>query len=581
MQLPQGKNFFQTFWGGVIVVIFIIGVVYFIYSSLKNKGVTFLIEGSDTVKSGEVLDLHLIYNNNSRIVLQGAEIEIELPKGVIFLEEPEKEIVNFYLGEISPKKSEDKLIKVLVTGEPKTTKNLKAVFRYRPKTLTSTFEIPVNYNILIIGSTFDLEVSFPKEVFLGQSFPMEVKWNNLSNQAYDNIIIKADWPEGFDLVNSTPQTASFSENNQWSLGTILPSGSGKIEIAGLLSGEAGTTKKIYFTLGVKRGEDFLPLEKTEGFITLASNPLEITTLVNGEKSPAVSLGDTLNVTINFKNNYSTSLRNLILKTTFNSDILDFSTLRAPKAIFSLRNQTLTWDGSKVEELYSLSPQESSSLSFSLKLKREWPMVSMTQKNPIIEIKTTLESSNAPEGAPVADLPRTVSLNSVKVNTQCDLLITSYFRDASSGIANQGNLPLKVDEPTDFTIHFKVFNTFNNVNNLKIKTRLPQGVEFTSQIAGNYGDNLPTYDKNSRQLVWEVPNVSLGSGYLIKAPELIFQVRATPLYNQINQPITLIEETTMSGVDAFTLEEFQKTYPPVKTNQLTDKTVYPSQGIVQP
>ncbi|MGB9726647.1 MAG: hypothetical protein ACP5OX_02230 [Minisyncoccia bacterium] len=581
MQIPQGKNFFQTFWGGVVVVILIIAAVYFIYNSLKGKGVNFLVEGSDTVKSGEILDLHLIYNNNTRIVLQAAEIEVKLPEGVIFLEEPNKEVVNFYLGEINPKSFQDKLLKVLVTGEPKTTKTLQAVFRYRPKTLTSTFEIPLSYNILIIGSTFDLEANFPKEVFLGQSFPLEVKWNNLSNQAYDNIEIKANWPEGFDLVNSTPETASESEKNQWKLGTVLPNGSGKLEITGLLSGEAGETKKIYFTLGVRRDKDFLPLEKTESFVTLASNPLEIETLVNQQKNYVANLGETLNVTIKFKNNYTTFLRNLVLKTTFNSDILDFNTLRAPKALFSLRTQTLTWDGSKVEELYSLSPQESGALSFSIRLKRDWPMVSLAQKNPIIEIRTTLESSNTPEGAPVSDLPRAFSVNDIKVNTQCDLAITSYFRDALSGIANQGNLPLKVDEPTDFTIHFKVFNTFNNVKNLKIKTRLPQGVEFTSQIAGNYGDNLPSYDKNTRQFVWEVPNVSLGSGYLIKAPELIFQVRATPQYSQINEAITLIEETTMTGIDTFTLEEINKTYPPIKTDRLTDKTVYPFQGIVQP
>jgi hypothetical protein len=581
MEIPKTKNFFQTFWGGVVIVLLIIGLIYFLYNFLTNKGINFLIQGPDTVKSGEIIDLHLVYANNSRIVFESGEIEIRLPQGVISIEDPEKEILNFYLGEIPARDSQDKIVKLLVTGEPKSTKSIQAVFRYKPKSLTSTFEISKGINILIFGSNFNLGVNLPKEVFVDQSFPLELSWENLTDNNFDNVEIQAVWPEGFNFIEANPSPSISGEKSNWSLGTVTGHASGKIKISGLQQGESGQTKKISFIIGFKKGDEFLPIGKAEGFLTLTSNPLEISTLINGEKNYIASLGDTLKVTIRFKNNYSTPLRNLVLKTILNGELIDFSSLKAPKALFSLRERTLIWDGLKVQELYSLSPGETSELSFTVKLLNNWPMVSFAQKNPIIEIKTTLESSNVPEGAPVAELPRAVSINSIKVNTQCELEITSYFRDASSGIANQGKLPLKVDEPTDFTIHFKILNNYNNVNNVKIRTSLPLGVEFTSQIAGNYGENLPQYDKNTRQFVWEVPNVSSGSGYLIKAPELIFQVRVTPQFSQINQPIALINETTMTAVDAFTLEEIQKTYPPVYTNKLTDKTVFPQEGIVQP
>ncbi|HOK17369.1 MAG TPA: hypothetical protein PL164_01265 [Candidatus Paceibacterota bacterium] len=580
MQLNKAKNFFQSFWGGIIVVIIVIAVVYLIYNSLKNKGVSFIVEGPELAKSGEIIDLHLIYSNNSRVVLQGGEIEIKLPEGILSVEEPSKNIINLYLGEIAPKDSEDKLFKVLITGEPKTSKTIQAVFRYRPKSLSSNFEIPVDYNISIFGSNFSLEMNFPQEIFLDQSFPLELHWENQTKEIFENLEIEALWPEGFNLVESNPG-ASSAQNNIWKLETITPYGSGKINITGLVSGEAGQTKKIAFILGIKSNQQFLPLAKTEGYIRLAANPLEIITLINGEQNYIASLGETLNVTINYKNNYSTPLRNLVLKTVLNGEALDFSTLKAPKALFTLRTQTLSWDGAKVEDLYNLNPQESGSLSFSIKLLKDWPMVSPAQKNPIIEIKSTLESANIPEGASVSTLPRAVSVNNIKINTVCGLEITSYFRDAASGIANQGKLPLRVDEPTDFTIHFKILNSFNTINKIKIQTSLPPGVEFTGQIGGNYGSNLPQYDKNNRQLIWEVGSVEAGSGYLTRPPELIFQVRVTPQYTQINQPVALIEETTFKAVDAFTLQEFSRVYSPVLSNKLTDTTVYPSQGIVQP
>lgn len=576
------KKFLKTFWGGVLVTLIIISASYLLWIFMKSGGIVFDLRGPDEIKAGEIKEFYLLLNNNSRINLQDAKISVKLPEGVINTDNPDKNIISYDLGEIPPAAFEKKTIKLLVTGEPKTAKNIEAVLRYRPRTVSSTFEKNIKKTVLISGSSFRLELVTLNQIFTEQVFPLEINWENLSDNTFDNIEIRAEWPNGFVFQESNPEVSPKSlEHNTWILGQLNPLSQGKILIKGFTRGQPGETKRIILRLGLVSNETFLPIAKTEGYITIIKNPLLISSLVNNSLVYSADLGETLNFIINYQNNYSTTLRNLTLKTVFNGDIFDFSTLRAPNATFSSKNKTLTWVGSKVPQLYSLNPGESNSLEFSIGLKKDWPMQSFAQKNILLEIRSTIESSNIPEQLEVPELPRASVLNTVKLNTESKVGIESYFRDAPSKIANTGSLPLRVNESTDFTIHWKIINSFNAINNVTVKTTLPLWAEFTGQIGGNYGQNPPQYDPATRQVIWTLPSVPAGSGILLKANEAIFQIKITPSVSQVNQEIDLIEQTVFTATDVFTEKSISKIYPAVKSTKLTDKTVFTGDGIVRP
>jgi len=576
------KDFLKTFWGGALVTIFILATSYFVWSFVKSGGITFAFLGPDETKSGEIKEFHFVLNNNSRVSLQEVEAEIKLPEGVIAVDNPDKKTLLYDLGEMASRDSEDKVIKLLITGEPKTVKNIEAILRYRPKTLSSVFEKKEIKTVLISGSSFGLELVTLNQVFSEQVFPLEINWENLSSYAFDNVEIRAEWPSGFVFQESNPEV--FSENseyNRWVLGELNPASHGKIIVKGFTNGQPGETKRVTLYLGMVKENVFLPLAKTEGYTTLIKNPLLISSLVNNEMTHNADLGETLNFVIDYQNNYSTTLRNLTVEIVFNGDVFDFSTLKAPNGVFSSRLKTLTWSGTKVSQLYALNPGEQGKLQFSVKLLQDWPMRSLAQKNIVLETHASIQSSNIPEQLEVSELPRAAALNTIKLNSDCKIAIDSYFRDASSMIANTGRLPLKANEPTDFTIHWKIVNSFNALRDITIKTILPLWAEFTSQIAGDYGQNSPNYDSATRELSWTIPSVSAGSGVLTKASELVFQIKVTPSVSQVNQEIDLIDKTIFTAIDAFTGENISFTYPIVKSTKLTDKTVFPGDGIVSP
>lgn len=576
------KDFLKTFWGGALVTILILTTSYFVWSFVKSGGITFGFLGPDEAKAGEIKEFHFVLNNNSRLSLEQVEVEIKLPEGVIAVDTPDQKTLLYRLGEVASRNSEDKIIKLLITGEPKTVKNIEAILRYRPKTISSVFEKKEIKTVLISGSSFRLELITLNQVFAEQIFPLEINWENLSNYTFDNVEVRAEWPAGFIFQESNPEISPESpEYNRWTLGELGPANHGKIMIKGFTTGQPGETKRIILDLGIIKEGVFLPLAKAEGYITLIKNPLLISSLVNEEIIHNADLGETLNFVIDYQNNYSTTLRNLVVKTTFTGDVFDFSTLKAPKGTFSSRLKSLTWMGTKVPQLYALNPGERGTLQFSIKLKNDWPMKSLAQKNIVLEVHTTIESSNIPEQLEVSELPRAAVLNTIKVNSGSEVVIGSYFRDAASRIANTGKLPLKADESTDFTIHWKIINSFNALNDITVKTTLPPWAEFTGQIAGDYENNPPHYDSATREVSWVLPSIPAGSGILSKAYEAIFQIKITPSSSQVNQEINLINQTVFTATDVFTGKNIYITYPAVKSTQLTDKTVLPGDGVVMP
>jgi len=576
------KDFLKTFWGGALVTIFILFASYFVWSFVKSGGITFTFLGPDEAKAGEIKEFHFVLNNNSRVSLQEVEAEINLPEGVISVDNPDQKTISYSLGEMVPHDSEDKIIKLLITGEPKTVKNIEAILRYRPKTLSSVFEKKEIKTVLISGSSFRLELVTLNQIFSEQIFPLEINWENLSSYTFDNVEIRAEWPSGFVFQESNPEIFSeSSEYNRWVLGELSSASHGKIIVKGFTTGQPGETKRIILHLGIVKDNVFLPLATTEGYTTLIRNPLLISSLVNGEIIHNADLGETLNFVIDYQNNYSATLRNLVVEVVFSGDVFDFSTLKAPNGAFSSRLKSLTWEGTKVPQLYALNPGEQGNLQFSLKLKKDWPMKSQAQKNIVLETHITIESSNIPEQLEVSELPRAAALNTIKLNSDSKVVIGSYFRDASSRIANTGSLPLKAGESTDFTIHWGIVNNFNALKDITIRTTLPLWVEFTGQIAGDYGQNPPYYDSAIREVSWTIPSVPAGSGVLTKASESIFQIKVTPSSSQVNQEIDLLGNTIFTATDAFTGKDISLSYPVVKSTQLTDKTVFTGDGIVRP
>jgi len=113
---------------------------------------------------------------------------------------------------------------------------------------------------------------------------------------------------------------------------------------------------------------------------------------------------------------------------------------------------------------------------------------------------TLESLTPVEGLDVNSKIKTTSSATIKLNADVALEITGYFKDDKTTISNCGALPLKVGQKTCYTIHMKIKNYLNDVNDVVVTTDLPYYATYTNKYSTSYTNANFTFDTFSKKLI---------------------------------------------------------------------------------
>jgi hypothetical protein len=145
------------------------------------------------------------------------------------------------------------------------------------------------------------------------------------------------------------------------------------------------------------------------------------------------------------------------------------------------------------------------------------------------------------------------------------------------------VPLRADQTTTFSVHWKIKNFSNNLNDVKVSAILPAEAYFTNKVAGNYGTNAPGYDEATRTVSWTIPVVAANSGNITKAMEGIFQVAVKPSLTDVNSSIDFMGSTNLQATDAFTQENYNIILSALKTSDISqsDLSFGLGDGIVRP
>lgn len=146
-----------------------------------------------------------------------------------------------------------------------------------------------------------------------------------------------------EYVFNSSDSESIRTNETFDLGFVSKFQQGKINLNGSMRSQGGENKKFEIILGIKNpdSENVLVISKASSVVSLVSNPLNLSVLVNDQSSHAASVGESLNVKIVYKNNYNVPLNNLVLKVVFDGSHFDYKKLLPNKGYFTFGNKTIT------------------------------------------------------------------------------------------------------------------------------------------------------------------------------------------------------------------------------------------------
>ncbi|MDP3900650.1 MAG: hypothetical protein Q8Q23_06265 [bacterium] len=563
-KLDPWKRISITFVFLLIVITAVSWYVFFLFhagSRLNTDDITFHIVGPQEVVAGQEVVYELQFKNLSNFNLQDIEINLIHGDNFIVIDSVPEVIergATWKLDSLATKRSGRLEIKAKLIGEIDSEYDLNAIISYRPENFSSSFSSEANYRVKVLSTGINLEILSPsfyninddtainidyvaeKDNFIpsfnvrlehGESFSMngesEIKVENITDQKQTiklggKYTKQPSADEGLKLVFFVPAENSVDEN--------LPEVNSEIEIK--------TIEHIFAKYDVSA--------------PVAEGALLLNLTVNGSDSgKPVSLGDTLNYVVHYKNNSEAELKNVVIIAIIDSPLVDWSTLKDSNK-GEKRGNAIIWTKSEIRGLAEVGPDDEDSLSFSIGLKDIEAAKDISSSN--FSVTSSLDYSI---DGKIKDSYKPVFSSTNKVNTDLILKNEARYFDHNNIAVGSGPLPPKVGEKTSYNVYWTINNTRHNLKNIKVITSLPANINWENTFSRSVGKII--YNSDSREVEWSFD----GMDAFAEPPFSVFTISLTPQESEKNKILTILNATKITAIDSetngvITLETNSKT-----------------------
>lgn len=504
------------------------------------------LTGPDEAAVGEEIEYTVKLKNNGDVRLEQAEISFEYPESAI-LESSDQQITTQEIGVIYPGDEKTFSFKCRLFGKEGDKAEARVLVTYQPKNLQAKYDRKNSLVTTLKEAPLTFEFDMPLRANNGESVDIFVNYFSNIEYPLDNLRMKIEYPTGFSFISSVPKAL---DGTEWSLPALTQANGGRVEIAGVLEGDEGDKEVFTAQIGVLRDGEFIVIKEASGEIEIAQAPLYISQLINSSQNYTAQAGEILHYEVFFRNIGKKPVQKNFLVVKLNGNYFDLSSIRATDGDNSSGDSSIFWDWKTVSDLSFLDAGEEGKVEFWVKVKDVSDLSSISA-NPML-------TNNVVIGGVEKSFE-------IKLSSAVDFAQKIYYQDDIFG--NAGPLPPQVGKTTTYTVLWQIRNSWNDLENVKIKTTLPKNVT----VNGEYFPNNAkfTYDSTSREVVWSVGALSKGTNTPIT---LAFQIEFTPDSSQKGSTALLIGESEISGDDVFTDEVVKQKALSVNTSLPDDPNV---------
>jgi uncharacterized repeat protein (TIGR01451 family) len=539
-------------WFGIILVVVILGVAGWIYFLQPNQNLQVDVAMSanpSSVLVGDPFTLSVVLTNNSGATLKNATINLVLPSGVASVNSPNQRVLTQTLGNVDANGVSHEDFPIVVTGAPNSVIPISAKVTYNAAGSSAQFESDSAMSLAVGQPVVSVSVAAPATVFSGQNFPIAVSYNNNADHPVQGFSLAMQYPSEFSSASASSSLQA-NGSNAWSLGTLPPNASGTVIVTGNLVGGTSAPYPIGATLSESIGGQLYTILNPAANVSLSEPPISVAITANGSNNYIAHPGDQITYALKFTNNASVAFQNIVLSTKLSGTMFDLSSIQA-NGSFDSFNNTITWNGGEDSQLLSLAPGQSGVITFYVSTKSAFPIKFLGDKNYSVALDARLSSPTVPPGTS-ASSTITVANLTTKFGGAMTLAMTGYHKDPSklAAVADSGPYPPKVNQATQYMIHWIVTNYATDANNVTISAYLQSGTICTGFVTST-APTAPQCNPANGQITWQIPTVPAGTGIADRSYEALIQVDNTPGLNQVNQNVTLISGATLSATDGFT------------------------------
>ncbi len=510
-------------------------------NSISGENIAISVTGPFTIGGGETLPLQVGVTNSNVVAIESATLIVEYPLGTHSAVDAQKELFSerLALDTVAAGETINVPLRAVVFGEENDDQTVNVSIEYRVQGSNALFfkeADPLRYKIS--SSPITVKTASLKKVSSGQETDIEITITSNSQTTLSEVLVKAEYPTGFDFTSSEPSPVS--AQNVWLIKDLEPEEQQTITITGIVVGKETDEYALNFTVGVPSERD--PQSLASVFATAQTEfeieqPfLDIDLEIAGVSNSTVVVEPEQQVagSVEITNTLEDTLYDITVEVQLGGNALSDLDVGPPNGFYDSSKNKIIWDVSSSPDLKELHPGETTRLAFGVVPSGD------ASRTPQIDFDVNVTARRVSENNVSENLIGTAA-SVLKVASSPNLrTIVGYNNGVFTDV---GPLPPKAEESTNYTVSLMIENGSNAISDTVVTAVLPSYVTWKDQTSGAGTVN---YNPTDRSITWTVGSVE-GNAAAFAA----FQIALTPSKSQVGTAPVLVKEQRLKANDLFT------------------------------
>ena len=538
--------------------------VYMIYSGgniVSSSNVSIDANGPIYVDGGQPARFNFTIRNQNSISLEAADLIFDFPPNTYSSEGASLTRTRITLGDLESGAAVNKSLDIVFFGLENEEKKIIANLEYRFAESNATFVKSKDYSVKISKSPLGLSLTVPKDAVSGQKISIKIAVISNSESTAKNLKVEMKYPPGFRFNGAEPNPSK--GNSVWTLGDLGSSQKSNITIEGTIDGENSEERTFTAAVGTTGDDGNLkPFGTASEKVAIKKSPLNLTVFINGkDDSSSVSYaGEMIRVDLTWVNNLSSSIKDAQIELEIKGEAYDQRSVSVTKGAYRSYDNKAVWNSASLKDLASIAPGSSGKAQLGFSIKNPLPIYKQGDKDFSISAEAKIigvGTSDEFENKQVTDSLQ----KEIKIGSK--LQAVGKTLHYSGSLKNSGEIPPKVGEETTYTIVWSLANNANDLSDAKITASLPPYASKESLTSPE--DSDLQFDGKNATLTWNVGDVPAGTGIIMPAKEIAFQISFTPSLSQVGETPVLVNKAVVEARDAFTDENISAEIPALTVN----------------